>query len=113
MHIEFDGQCVSQEYSLWSDKPSANNKPAGSLTFDPDECTDRELIRALAGCKVTWWNKLGQFEQTAIVDAGKIQIEHLYNSIGDETPGDRIIKFIDKGNGGFKAFRLGALLKVN
>jgi hypothetical protein len=107
-----DGRCINQEYTLWREKPSANAKPAHSLGFDPDECTDREIIRALSGSKVTWWNALGQFETTGVVDPEKIRIEHLYNGRGDETPGDRIIHFIDRAGGGFRAFKLAALLKV-
>lgn len=107
------GELKQQDYSLWHEKPSANNKPRGSLTFDPDECTDKELIRALAGCKITWWNTLGQFEMSGIIDPVKIRIEHIYNGKGDETPGDRIIHFNDRDTGGgFRAIKLAALLKV-
>ncbi len=107
-----DGELVQQTYSLWHEKPSANGKPAGNLTFDPDECTDRELVRALGGMKCTWWNVLGQKEETAVIDAESIKIEHSYNGKGDESPGDRIVKFIERGAGGFRAFRVAALLKV-
>lgn len=107
-----DGVCTDQDYSLWSEKPSANAKPAGKLTFDPDECTDRELVRALAGCKVTWWNVLGQKEEEATIAPESMKIEHAYNGRGDETPGDRIVKFIERGGAGYRAFRVAALLKV-
>ncbi len=107
-----DGECTLQDYSLWSEKPSANNKPAGKLTFDPDECTDRELVRALAGCKVTWWNVLGQKEEEATIAPESMKIEHAYNGHGDEMPGDRIVKFIEHGGAGYRAFRVAALLKV-
>lgn len=107
-----DGQLISQNYSLWHEKPSANGKPQGALTFDPDECTDRELIRALAGSKVTWWNSLGQREESAVIGKDRIQIEHCYNGVGDETPGDRIVKFTEHGGAGFRAFKMAALLKV-
>lgn len=107
-----DGQLIRQDYELWHEQPSANGKPRGSLTFDPDECTDRELIQALSGMKVTWWNVLGQKEETAVVDQTRIEIVHAYNGMGDETPGDRIIKFSDHAGTGFRAFRVGALLKV-
>lgn len=107
-----DGKCTDQDYSLWSEKPSANTKPAGKLTFDPDECTDRELVRALAGCKVTWWNVLGQKEEEATIAPESMKIEHAYNGHGDEQPGDRIVKFIEHGGAGYRAFRVAALLKV-
>jgi hypothetical protein len=107
-----EGRCIDQQYSLWSEMPAENGKPADKLTFDPDECTDRELVRALSGMKVTWWNKLGAYEETAIIDPQRIQVEHSYSGIGDESPGDRIVKFIDKGGQGFRAFRVAALLKV-
>ena len=107
-----DGQLIQQDYSLWHEAPSANGKPRGSLSFAPDECTDRELVRALAGCKVTWWNVLGQKEETAIIAPESIKIEHAYNGHGDETPGDRIVKFIEHGGAGYRAFRMAALLKV-
>lgn len=107
-----DGELIQQDYSLWSEAPSANNKPAGSLSFNPDECTDRELVRALAGCKVTWWNVLGQKEEEATIAPESIKIEHAYNGHGDEQPSDRIVKFIEHGGAGFRAFRVGALLKV-
>lgn len=114
LSLVFDakGACIGENYSLWHEKPSANSKPAGTLGFDPDECTDRELVRILAGSKVTWWNALGQFEMTGVIDPDKVKIEHLYNGKGDETPGDRIIHFIDRNGGGFRAFKMASLLKV-
>lgn len=107
-----EGLVIQQEYILWDEKPSANGKPSHQLTFDPDECTDRELVRALSGMKVTWWNALGQKEESGVVDATKIEVVHCYNGVGDETPGDRIIKFSDHAGTGFRAFRVAALLKV-
>lgn len=107
-----DGMLVSQVYSLWYEKPSANGKPKGNLSFDPDECTDRELVRALSGMKVTWWNVLGQKEESGVIGANKIKIEHAYNGIGDEMPGDRIVHFTDHAGTGYRAFRVGALLEV-
>lgn len=107
-----NGVCTQQEYIMWHEKPSANGKPDGSLTFNPDECTDRELVRALAGCKVTWWNVLGQREESAVIAKDKVEISHVYNGIGDEQPGDRIVKFVEHGGAGFRAFRVAALLKV-
>lgn len=108
-----NGELISQDYTLWaSEKTSLNGKPADSLTFNPDECTDRELVRALAGMKCTWWNVLGQKTEEAYIAAESIKIEHAYNGKGDESPGDRIVKFIEQGGAGFRAFRVAALLKV-
>lgn len=108
-----DGECLHQDYTLWNvDKPSDNSKPADRLSFNVDECTDRELIRALSGMKVTWWNRLGQKEETAVIEATRIEIVHAYDGKGDEMPGDRIVKFSDRSGTGFRAFRVGALLEV-
>lgn len=108
-----DGVLVDQHYSVWDvDKPSANNKPVGKLPFDTDEMPDRKLVQAISGMKVTWWNALGQSEETAIIPGTKVVIEHAYSGIGDETPADRIIKFVDVAGSGFRAFRVGALLKI-
>lgn len=107
-----DGYNTEQNYSLWYEKPSANGKPPNALSFDPDECTDRELVRALAGMKCTWWNVLGQKTEEAVIAPDSIKIEHAYNGHGDEQPGDRIVKFIEHGGAGFRAFRVAALLKV-
>lgn len=107
-----DGDCTLQEYTLWHPVSGANGKPDNSLTFNPDECTDRELVRALAGMKCTWWNVLGQKTEEAIIAPESIKIEHAYNGLGDEAPGDRIVKFIEHGGAGFRAFRVSALLKV-
>lgn len=108
-----DGALAEQNYLLWNvDKPSANGMPKHKLTFDPDEMTDTELIRALNGMKVTWWNRLASNTEMGIVSGNRIQIEHSFAGNGDETPADRIVKFIDHGGAGFRAFRVGALLKV-
>jgi hypothetical protein len=114
-----DGELVDQNYMLWNvDKPAANNMPANKLTFDTDEMTDSELIKALSGMKVVWWNKLASNTEVGVIGTSKIVIEHSYAGNGDETPADRIIKFVDytrQGDGisgRMRAFRLGALIKV-
>lgn len=108
-----EGVCVDQQYSLWrTEKPSANGKPESKLTFDPDEVPDAELAQLLVGSKVTWYNRLAGRAETAYCGRERITIEHGYNATGDETPGERIIKFIDADGQGFRAFRLDALLKV-
>jgi hypothetical protein len=103
---------VSQNYSLWDmDQPRANEKPASKLGFDPDELPDRELVERISGMKVTWWNRLASGEESAVIP-DKVIIEHCYNGIGNETPGDRIVKFVDVMGGGFRAFRVGALMQI-
>lgn len=109
-----DNVLVKQDYSLWAhDVPAEKQRQLPrKLGFDPDETPDRELVQRLSGMKVTWWNKLAGTQETAIMGKDKIRIEHSYNGIGDETPDDRIIHFCDPSSGGFRAFRVGALLKI-
>lgn len=107
-----DGELISQQYSLWNvDKPSDNGKPASQLKFDPDELSDGELVRHLSGMTVTWWNKLGQMEEKAVIPS-KLSITHSYDGKGDETPADRVVNFIDMSGHGFRSFRVGQLIKV-
>lgn len=108
-----NGVLTAQNYIMWALEraPIANGVPAHKLPFDPDEMSDGELVRAFSGMKVTWWNRLGQSEVTATIP-DKLSIEHIYNGVGDEMPGDRIVKFIDRDNGGYRAFHVGALLKI-
>lgn len=108
------GEVVSQTYSLWDmEKPSANGKPANrtKLSFDPDEMTDSELIRALSGMRVVWWNRIAQGEESATIPS-KAQVVHTYNGVGDETPADRVITFVDAHGSGFRSFRVGALMRI-
>lgn len=106
-----DGVLFAQNYSLWNtDKPSMNGKPASKLGFNPDELSDRELVRNLSGMRVTWWNRIGRSEETAVIP-NKLIIEHIFEG-GDETPGARVVKFVDKDGRGFKAFRIDALMKI-
>lgn len=108
-----NGNVEQQHYALWDvDRPANNNTPANDLPFDPDEIPDSELVKILAGMRVTWWNKLAQSNESAVASASTIEITHAYNGIGDETPADRIVKFVAMNGGGFRAFRLGALLKI-
>jgi hypothetical protein len=127
-----DGECISQDYSLWNaDNPpniisakdnilssrgdklttthNVGGMPRSKLPFNTSEVPDWELVRVLAGTKCTWWNHLAQHEETAIIGS-MISIEHLYTGKGDEHPEDRIFKFTDRSGQGFRAFRLGALL---
>lgn len=107
-----DGALVDQSYSLWSEKPSDNGKPNGKLDFNPNEVTDRELVHIISGMKVTWWNSLAKSEEKAIVGT-KLTIEHVYDTAanGLETV-KRLVKFVDRDAGGFRAFHADALLKV-
>lgn len=107
-----DGKFVSQDYSLWdADKsPGQNNRPKSRLPFDPNEMTDDELARELAGRHVTWWNRLANNTETAII-GDKLKIEHTYTG-GNETA--RQIHFVDAtpNHGKFRAFNVDALMKV-
>lgn len=112
MRSQLDGSELTQHYSLFSDNPNENNVPAHGLRFDPDEVPDKELISRIAGCKVTWWNTLSRATETAVIPKTGAKIEHNYDGIGDEAPSDRIVKFVDAAGSGFRAFRLGALLRI-
>jgi hypothetical protein len=107
-----NGKAIRQEYMIWDPEKTSgqNGAPRNSLTFNPHEMTDSELIKAIAGRKITWFNRLGKSAETAIL-GDKIQIEHTYNGTGDESL--RIVKFVDKAGTGFRAFHVEALLKVN
>lgn len=105
-----DGELINQTYQLWDDeRPLLNEAPRNRLGFEPHDMPDAELIRRLIGQKVTWWNKLGQKEETAVVSAERVQIEHTFDRAGHEA--DRIIKF-NAQKEGFRAFYVGALLKI-
>lgn len=109
-----NGTLSSQEYVLWNrEKPSLNfsGMPPRRLKFDPDELSDRELVTRLSGMKVSWWNRLAKSVETAVI-GDRVTIEHVYNSRGDETPGERIVKFVDHGGTGYRAFYAAALIKV-
>lgn len=114
LHIVWkDGEVQDQVYNLWNlDKPSANGRPNAHLPFDPDEIPDSELAKFLVGVKVTWWNKLGQKEESAVCGRETIKVTHIWTGTGDENPGARIVDFIDAEGGGYRAFRLDQLVKV-
>lgn len=101
------GELKAQDYSLSYVKPSDNGVPAHSLSFEPDELTNSELVQILRGMKVTWWNTLGNSTESATV-GNKVSIEHIY----DDDREKRIVKFIAHDGGGFRAFHVAALLKV-
>jgi len=107
-----NGSLMSQDYSMWHSKPSKNHMPARRLKFNPDEMTDNELIRAISGMKVTYWNTLGKSEESYVVSGEKLSIEHFYSSNGDEDSARRMVKFIDLNGNGFRHFHVDSLLKV-
>lgn len=106
-----DGELVRQEYSLWSDAPEDNGLPGTELDFNPAELTDGELVQLLRGMKVTWWNSLASSRETAVVSQ-RIQVEHIYDQGDTHDSSKRIVKFLDHGGGGFRAFHVDALLKI-
>lgn len=110
-----DGECVRQDYSLWDTAQTpgyADSRPWNKLTFDPHELSDVELVKYLAGMPVVWWNKLAGAETHAVISGHKIQVERTYDNRGVESVTDRIVKFNDAADGGFRAFRISALMKV-
>lgn len=101
-----------QRYQLWNmEQPQKNEMPEKGISSEFDEFSDKELVARMAGQRVTWWNKLGKNKETAECPES-VKIAHAYNGIGDETPADRIITFVDHGGGGYRSFRVGQLLKI-
>lgn len=107
-----NGVLTDQQYSMENLRQSENGIPPHKLSFNPDELTDGELVRMVRGMKVTWWNTIASSPETAIVGPSNIAVEHLFVGGGDTDNSKRIIKFLDHGGGGFRAFHVGALLKV-
>lgn len=107
-----DGRLISQDYSLWHADSRKNAMPNRRLKFDPNEMTDGELVRAILGTKVTYWNSLAKAEESYVVSPDKLSIEHHFDARGNEDTGKRIIKFLDNNGGGFRHFHAEALLKV-
>lgn len=77
------------------------------LPFDPATATDKEIIDSLLGKAVAWHNRLRVIEETAqvgrVADPKKIYFT--------EYAGDRIFNFLCP-EGGHRAFRISALIKV-
>ena len=104
------GKPEDQHYSIWdTEKVSTNGKPKSRLPFDPDTLSDVELANELRGRKVTWWNRLAKGKETAIV-GDKFQIQHNYDEGREHA---RMVLFVDKHAGGFRAFHVDALMKVD
>lgn len=111
--MKWHGGCiVEQNYAFQHLKPSENALPGKALDFDPDELSDKELVHIISGMKVTWWNTLASSAETATISGNRVSIEHIFSSRGDEDNGKRIVKFVDHGGGGFRAFHVDALMKV-
>lgn len=106
-----NGKLMDQQYLMEFRKPSMNGYPENQLSFVPDELTDSELVRMVRGMKVTWWNTIANSTETAVV-GGNVTVEHIFFASGDEDNTKRIVKFLDHGGGGFRAFHVSALLKV-
>lgn len=106
-----DGELAGQNYSMEFLNPTHNGVPDHDLHFDPNELTDSELVRMIKGSKVTWWNTIAGSKETAII-GGTVTVEHIFRDNGDEDNSKRIVKFIDHGGGGFRAFHVAALMKV-
>lgn len=113
-----DGKKTDERYSIWDVlNPTQNGQPKSQVMFDTNQISDLELGQLLRGQKVTWWNKLGGNQESAVISAKTLSVEWLFKTddnghAEDPTPQDRIIKFVDNSGGGYRAFRLGALLKV-
>jgi hypothetical protein len=116
-----NGKVMDQRYSIWdAQRPSTNGAPKSRLAFDPEEMSDVELIKELIGQKVQWWNPLAKRNETAIMPykpENKIKVEHVItwqDGEPDELPGSRVISFVDQTpqHPSFRAFRIGALLKI-
>lgn len=115
-----DGKKVDERYSIWDTLRPAENghgQPGTQVRFNMEEISDKELVDLLRGQKVTWWNRLGSNQETAIVSGKNMKIEWIFKTDDDghredPTPLDRILTFVDPSGSGYRSFRLGALLKV-
>lgn len=115
-----DGKKTDQQYSIWDTLRPAENghgQPGTQVKFSMEEISDKELADLIRGQKVTWWNRLGSSQETAVVSAKSIKVEWIFKTDDDghhedPTPLDRILTFVDPSGGGYRSFRLGALLKV-
>lgn len=107
-----NGKFYSQDYSLWDAEktPGQNGMPKANLPFDPYEMSDGELAKELAGRKVTWWNRIGKNQETAII-GNKFQIHHYYEGTDESS---RQVTFVDQTNGQYKfrSFNVDALMRV-
>lgn len=79
------------------------------LPFDPALALEDEILAALAGRRVTWFNRIAQTPDSAVfpVEYHK-QFTHI-----TEFEGERIVNFVDHGGTGFRSFRLSGLLSIS
>lgn len=107
-----DGKKVTQEYSIWDSEssPEQNGRPKSQLRFDPNEMTDLDLARELSGRTITWWNRLANNTDKAVIGE-KLEIQHCYTG-GNETA--RFLRFIDQTEhrGSYRAVHVEALIKA-
>jgi hypothetical protein len=80
-----------------------------TLPFDPALALDDEIFGALAGQRITWFNRTAQSSDTAIFP---IEYRREFTHI-TEFNGERIVNFVDHGGTGFRSFRLSDLLSVS
>lgn len=108
-----NGAADRQHYSLWAveNTPKQNGRPDRNLGFDPDEMSNAELVSRLRNREVTWYNRLSRGTESAVIPS-RVAIETVYEDSRDTTPGERIIKFVDKLGSGFRSFRMDELLSV-
>lgn len=109
-----DGEKVSQEYTIWDEKAvEGASKPNLRLSFNPDELSDVDLVRLIAGQKITWENSISGSEETAVVSPDTFRIDHRFvGSKLDENPGSRVINFLDHSRKSFRAIHVSALTNV-
>lgn len=107
-----DGKKVTQEYSIWDSEssPEQNGRPKSQLRFDPNEMTDLDLARELSGRTITWWNRLANNTDKAVIGE-KLEIQHCYTG-GNETA--RFLRFVDQTEhrGSYRAVHVEALIKA-
>lgn len=103
-----NGEFVTQDYRLWDASSAAKLDDGGKrkLAYDPTTLTDEELVAEVRGRKVTWYNRLSNGTEAAIVPT-KLSIERVFG----EGISDRIVKFCAR-DGGFRAFHVSAVIDI-
>lgn len=86
-------------------RPKIEAPRAKALPFDPKTAIEPEIVSALVGRTVTWYNRISAKTQSANVgpDPRRVRIS--------EHSGDRVVTFCDPATG-FNSFRLSALVQV-
>lgn len=80
-----------------------------ALPFDPATALDDEIFSAMAGKRVTWFNRVAQTPDSAVFP---IEYRREFTHI-TEFEGERIVNFVDHGGTGFRSFRLSGLLSIS